>query len=672
MSAGKLLKHAQRLGAAGFRVHPLHRKDGKVCRVNGWPEKAATDADAIAKLWNGRDVVAIAVATGEDWTVVDLDVPGDSHEHDGAVALKAAGVELPETLTIRTSSGGTHRVYRTRGGQRRNVANVEHPQHGKLLGVDVRGAGGFVKVHDVRALLDGVDRIADCPEWLPLAEESTGHARRGSSNDLEEWLGVEVKRKPSAATRAAVKAVPLDGGTNGDLPRILRPILQATLDRRGRAWAYDTARERWTRDYPDAKYAEAFDRDFARLAAEATERTPTHTFKMPKPPKPKRRTLDECFATFQKWLGAEYDTDAVLVMLAASAVEQLGGDPAWPILISGSGAAKTETVAPFEAAGAIAVSTIHSEAALLSATPGKERAKDATGGLLEEVGSRGIIAIKDLTSILSMDRTERAKVLGALREIYDGSWTRRVGAEGGRAIPWTGRVVVLAACTTAWDTHHSVIASMGDRFVLLRLDSTVGRVEAGLRAAANTGNEKQMRRELGEAVAGVLRKIQRKGIDPTDAERARIIAAADVVALARTAVEFDFRGEVVDAHAPEMPTRLMKQLVQILRGAIAVGASRQEALRIAMRVARDSMPPMRLAVLDDLAAHPRSTVTDIRRRVEKPRATVARQAEALHMLGLLSLDESGGTVAGQKVWQYSLAPGIDPAALIPPTPKETR
>ena len=80
--------------------------------------------------------------------------------------------------------------------------------------------------------------------------------------------------------------------------------------------------------------------------------------------------------------------------------------------------------------------------------------------------------------------------------------------------------------------------------------------------------------------------------------------AADLVTLARTGVEYDYRGDVIDAHAPEMPTRFAKQLTQIVRGAVAIGMNRGNALRLAIRCARDSMPPLRLAIIDDLSAHP--------------------------------------------------------------------
>ena len=73
------------------------------------------------------------------------------------------------------------------------------------------------------------------------------------------------------------------------------------------------------------------------------------------------------------------------------------------------------------------------------------------------------------------------------------------------------------------------------------------------------------------------------------------------------------------------------------------------------------MPPLRLAIIDDLAANPGSTTSDVRRRVDKPWSTVDRQLQALHMLGVLDVAESE---YGQKTrWFYSLADGIDPKAL---------
>src|SRR5262249_19108509 len=163
-------------------------------------------------------------------------------------------------------------------------------------------------------------------------------------------------------------------------------------------------------------------------------------------------------------------------------------------------------------------------------------------------------------SMLSMTREMRDIVLAALREVYDGRWSRNVGTDGGRTLEWTGRVVVVGAVTTAWDRAHAAIAQMGDRFVLLRMDSTKHRLAAGRQAIGNNGAEEKMRGELAGAVGEVIDGMAREAIDLTDEETERLLVAADIVTRARTGVEYDHRGDVVDAHAPEMPTRFAKQL----------------------------------------------------------------------------------------------------------------
>lgn len=77
------------------------------------------------------------------------------------------------------------------------------------------------------------------------------------------------------------------------------------------------------------------------------------------------------------------------------------------------------------------------------------------------------------------------------------------------------------------------------------------------------------------------------------------------------------------------------------------------------------MPPLRLEIVDDLAVHPDSTTAEVRKRLAKPRATVDRQLQALHMLGVLECDEEATEWAGKPAtrWYYRLAEGINPDAL---------
>lgn len=373
--------------------------------------------------------------------------------------------------------------------------------------------------------------------------------------------------------------------------------------------------------------------------------------------------LADAHAVFKKWLGGTYDLAIFDATASAGTAEKLGGDPLWLIVISGSGNAKTETVQSLSGTGAHVTGTITSEGALLSATT---RNRGATGGLLHKIGARGLLVIKDLTSILAMDSNIRGAVLAAFREIHDGKWERNVGFAGGRTLTWTGRIVIVAACTTAWDEARKVIETMGDRFVLVRSNSMAGRVESARKAIANTGREEVMRAELAGAMGALVASADLNVRGLTDVEGERLIKLANVVTWARSGVERDFRGVVVNAHAPEMPTRFAKQLAQVVRGALSFGMPSEAAMRLAVRCARDSIEPLRRDLLLDVAANPGTDPNDVHTRIVRPLSTVKNNLVALHMLRLVDCEEReerrGNRVVS--VPYYRLAPELDRATLL--------
>jgi hypothetical protein len=380
-------------------------------------------------------------------------------------------------------------------------------------------------------------------------------------------------------------------------------------------------------------------------------------------PPPLPQPLVDAHATFQRWLGATYEMDVFDATAAAGAAEKLGGDPLWLMVISGSGNAKTETVQSLSGAGAIVTSTISSEGALLSATT---RSHGATGGLLIKIGPCGLLVIKDFTTILAMDSKIRGTVLAALREIHDGRWERNVGFAGARTLTWAGRIVLVAACTTAWDEARKAVEAMGDRFVLVRADSTTGRMESARRAIENTGREDVMRAELAKAMGGLVASADMNVRQLTSDEKDTLTKLANIVTWARSGVERDYHGAVINAHAPEMPTRFSKQLAQVARGALSLGIPTASAMQLATRCARDSLEPLRRDLLLDVAANPNTNPDEVHRRIIRPLTTVKNNLIALHTLRLLVCDERD-ELRGNRVFSvpyYHLAPELDRAVLL--------
>ena len=209
-------------------------------------------------------------------------------------------------------------------------------------------------------------------------------------------------------------------------------------------------------------------------------------------------TLDDVAAVFRQHVYLP-DLAPLHAVLGTIAANRLDGDPVWLLLVGPPGSGKSELLRSLAGLDDVHPAATLTEAALLSGSPRREHADDAKGGLLRAIGDFGIVLCKDFGSVLSMNRDARAQVLAALREVYDGAWTRHVGTDGGRTMHWQGKVGLVAGCTPTIDRHHAVMAAMGERFALLRLPEVDGDEQAR-RALAHAGGETAMRHELAAAV----------------------------------------------------------------------------------------------------------------------------------------------------------------------------
>jgi hypothetical protein len=692
---------ALRLAEAGIATFPCGPDKKPLLK---WREFSSSDAEAVAQWWS-QYPNALPGIDLEKCELLVLD--GDRHGGpDGRAALRTLLQQQSDykaSLTPRalTPGDGAH-VYFNQNGHELGNGRGNLPD-----GIDVRGAGGYV-IAPYAILPDGrcYRAIRNTPDLIsayragtipPVPEGIVALIEARKNGKTHSGECEAAKPKPGARERAYAEAA-LVGCTEelaarqaGGRNELLNKLAFRLGRMVARGWLY---REHVEASLSGAMHSNGYVADKGLRAVEATLRSgldaglldphsdlsdddagvPIEPAADPAPDYP-HQTLDDVHAVFRKWFGKGYDIDTIDAAMATAAAHQLTGDPLWLLLISGPGNAKTETVSSLSGAGALISSTIASEGALLSGTPHKQRGKGATGGLLRKLGDNGLLVLKDVTSILSADRNVRNGVLAALREVYDGRWQRNVGADGGRTLTWEGRLTVIGACTSAWDSHQSVIAALGDRFVLVRSDSKSGRVEAGNQAIRNVGQEPAMRAELAAAVGGLVGTINTaESYSLQEAEVGQLIKAANIVTHSRTAVDRDYKGDILDAHSPEMPTRFIKQLCQMVRGGLALGMRRAAALRLALRCARDSFPPLRSEILLDLAHTPDSRVIDVSKRITKPYRTVRRELEALHTLGLLRCDEEESTADDGKtrtIWRYSLANEFDRDTLLrmlEPTP----
>src|SRR5947208_3683548 len=121
----------------------------------------------------------------------------------------------------------------------------------------------------------------------------------------------------------------------------------------------------------------------------------------PRSRSPRRLTLAELETVFARWIPDDDLVPTRAVLAAYLANRRLDGDPVWLMLVGGSGVGKTERLIPLSVMPDVVLeSSITGPAALLSGTSKKERAKDASGGVLRKLpGGCGVLMLKDFTSI---------------------------------------------------------------------------------------------------------------------------------------------------------------------------------------------------------------------------------------------------------------------------------
>lgn len=356
-----------------------------------------------------------------------------------------------------------------------------------------------------------------------------------------------------------------------------------------------------------------------------------------------RGALDELHAAFARRLHLP-DPYPLDVAVATVVAHRQGGDPIWTLLIAAPGSGKTEIVQALSG-----LPEVHALSALTAQTFASGLRGKRSASLLHRLEDEGktFVTLKDLTTVLTMHREARAEILAQLREIYDGSYRKEFGT--GETVEWAGRLGFLAGVTPVIDSHHAVLALLGERFVHCRFGSD--RRAASLRALAQRGDEHAMRTELREAVRAFV-----EGLDlhprPTDPDLLEaIVALADFTTRARTGVERDPHSRDITAvPALEAPTRLAKQLLGLLQALVAMGKTEAEALALVVRVAHDCVPPVRLGVLRLLSDLEEQRTPEIAERLGLPTSTARRALEDLVAVGLVQREAGPGGRGGADGW----------------------
>lgn len=190
------LKLAQELAGRGFYVFPVkHGEDNSKTPLtkNGHLD-ATIDPYLLEDWWDKFPHAKVGVAAGESGIVVaDIDV---KNGHDGFDSLDNEFLDLPETFTYTTGTGGSHFVYLAPEGVELNG----QADYRKMDGVDRRAGSSWVLwAGDVPAK----GSISPAPEWL--CDPATERKVYEFEGALQEWFETLVPGEPNLLVRRAIE-----------------------------------------------------------------------------------------------------------------------------------------------------------------------------------------------------------------------------------------------------------------------------------------------------------------------------------------------------------------------------------------------------------------------------------------------------------------------------------
>lgn len=351
------------------------------------------------------------------------------------------------------------------------------------------------------------------------------------------------------------------------------------------------------------------------------------------------------------------DPEALYVTLGAMAGNMMSGKPVWLLLVGASGSGKTlllESLMKLDRTRMVA--SIKGESALLSGVKKKDRAHDATGGILKELGENGCLVFMDLNTLLSKRKEEVGEMLGILRELYDRTWSRDIGGEGGRHIAHSGRVCLLAGVTHTIDRHTEANQEMGPRCLFYRLPWTDGYQES--MSAVNAINPDETRTNMQLIVQAMFNGLElsfenptlRREMNPTEADV--IVGIAQLGSKLRSIVPRDWKDRtVIDVPSEEVSTRMSQQMSQLFCGMEAIGVHKEQIWAALRKIAMDSMPQVRRMTLkciiredvklDKGISTGAAKVVDIAKQIRISETAAKRVVEDLSLLGVIKKKSEG-------------------------------
>lgn len=379
-------------------------------------------------------------------------------------------------------------------------------------------------------------------------------------------------------------------------------------------------------------------------------------------------TFKDIQNTFEKFLLLE-DKDFIRLTYATIIGNQMPSQrPIWLMLVAPSSSGKTTALNAFNGlklknpVSGEMIEPTHNISDLTenSFASGMNRGDKQTS-LLHKMPYGGVMVFKDFTSMISKNEQSRMTIMGQLREIYDGAYTKRTG--NGEDVLWNGKIGAIAGVTEAIFQHMESMSAMGDRFVLYQVKQPdrvqvtkykINQINTGVTEYSTMPILKEMTEQYLQRAFNAMANSDDIKLDLNEKQINEIVAVADFCTMVRSGMIIDkFRQRITFVPTPEMPMRMFEQMYAIaisfmfMRKLDEPDSSNEipeTDLSVIYKIAFDSIPVVRRIALQYLTLYDGGVTTAaLARKINYESEVVAGWLAQLNSLGIVRrMKQSGG------------------------------
>lgn len=354
----------------------------------------------------------------------------------------------------------------------------------------------------------------------------------------------------------------------------------------------------------------------------------------------------------EKAVGEVYllvDPGIVRIIIATTIGNRVGlsDAPIWLLLLAGSSSGKTALMSMIDKCGEwiVPVDTLTTNTFASGL-----KLKSETSLLWK--ANNGLLVFKDFTTITTINEENLKEIMGQLRAIYDGEFTKRTGNDSDTV--WKGKVGIIAGGTIAAQRKLRQFSEQGERFINYILNVADAK-EITRRAMSNQKGIKAKALEIAEMVGEFINdKIDNLSKDeleiPLDIKE-HMVTVADFATRARSPVTMSKKDPTMVEFVGdrEMPPRMAMMLGNLAIALMQISDEKELGglnAQILYKTALDSIPVERRIIIGVLAKYTSASTKALAVHLNYPTATIrawCNQLNALKMLERESAKRGKGT-----------------------------